>query len=382
MILAAKEENWSRICKMVDDDPWGLFYRIVMKKLNRRKAIPCIDLPGRLESIVSALFPLRPACDNPSMIDLPEVSNIPELSAEEVSAAARDLPNGKALGPDGIPNEVLKAAVKAYPERFAYMYNGCLKNGFYPPQLKTTNLVLLRKPGRALDNPSAYRPLCMLDTIGKLFEKLLTRRLRAHITASGHAMKSQYGFRAGKSTVDAMARIRSIYQTANGRATKWYVGMLTLDVKNAFNSAPWAGIRNALSKIGTPTYLQRILKSYLSERSINVRKADGSTIFGVSCGVPQGSVLGPDLWNVLYDELLRIRLPTDVEFIAFADDIAIVATASVPFLLEERLEDAMGSVVTWMEANDLQLDMEKMSIVLTNRNVRNTMTVNFRNHRF
>lgn len=384
MILAAKEDNWRRICEMVEEDPWGLPYKIVMKKLNRRKPIPGINLPGRLESIVSALFPSSSVCDNLETIVQSEAFNIPEFSPEEVAAVARGLPNGKAPGPDGIPNEVLKAAVKAYPGRFALMYNGCLRKAFYPLEWKAANLVLLRKSGRALENPSAYRPLCMLDTIGKLFEKLLIGRLRTHTTASGQVTKNQYGFRAGKSTVDAMARIRCIYQTANGRANKLFVGMLTLDVKNAFNSAPWAGIRHALAKIGTPLYLQRIISSYLSERSINVRKADGSTAtFKVSCGVPQGSVLGPDLWNILYDELLRIRLPTDVEFIAFADDIAILATAPVPFLLEERLEDALGSVVSWMDANNLQLDMEKTeAIVLTNRNVRNTMTVNFRGHSF
>lgn len=58
----------------------------------------------------------------------------------------------------------------------------------------------------------------------------------------------------------------------------------------------------------------------------------------VICGVPQGSVLGLDLWNVLYDVLLEIQLLPDVELIAFADDVALLATATVPFLLEERLE--------------------------------------------
>lgn len=125
--------------------------------------------------------------------------------------------------------------------------------------------------------------------------------------------------------------------------------------------------------------MRRILSSYLSERAVNATNADGSiTIFKVSCGVPQGSVQGPDLWNVLYDELLRIRLPTDFEFIAFAG-ITLVATASVSFLLEE----ALGTDVAWMESMDRELALEKTeAIVLTNRNVRNTMTVKFGVHSF
>jgi len=82
-------------------------------------------------------------------------------------AAAKGLPNGKASGPDGIPNEVVKVAVKRYPQHFVTLFY-CTNSAVYPSEWKTANLVLLRKPGRALDNPSAYRSLCMLDSLGKL----------------------------------------------------------------------------------------------------------------------------------------------------------------------------------------------------------------------
>jgi len=159
--------------------------------------------------------------------------------------------------------------------------------------------------------------------------------------------------------------------------------MLTLDVKNAFNSAPWEGILNALKRKGTPGYLLNILGQYLSNRKIVLDEESGRRSVGVSCGVPQGSVLGPDLWNVLYDDLLRMNLPTDVEIIAFADDVALVATASVPFLLEERLEIALNDVINWMNANGLELAIEKTeAIMLTNRNKHNTMTIRCEQHSF
>jgi len=141
------------------------------------------------------------------------------------------------------------------------MYNNCLRSAFYPAEWKTANLVLLRKPGKELDNLSAYRPLCMLDTIGKLFKKLLTQRLREHLAAGRNLSRNQYGFRAGKSTLDVMSRVRTLVENANGRgqARNLYVGMLTLDVKNAFNSAPWDAILSALLRKGTPHYLLNIL---------------------------------------------------------------------------------------------------------------------------
>lgn len=99
--------------------------------------------------------------------------------------------------------------------------------------------------------------------------------------------------------------------------------------------------------------------------------------------MPQGSVLGPNLWNVLYDDLLGIQLPPDVELIAFADDVALLVTASVPYLLEERLKQALGDVSDWLSDSGLELAIDKSeAILLTNRNKHNRMTVVFRRHRF
>jgi len=202
----------------------------------------------------------------------------------------------------------------------------------------------------------------MLDSVGKLFEKLLTGRLREHLMNAGQA-GNQFGFRPGKFTLDAMSKVRSAYQNANGRghAYNLFVGMLTLDVKNAFNSAPWNKIIDALARKNTPQFLLNIIGRYLSERKIVVHAPDGSARHvDVSCGVSQGSVLGPDLWNALYDELLEIQLPPDVEIIAFADDVALLATASVPFLLEERLEQALCDVVDWLTANGLSWPLKSL----------------------
>ncbi|CAI6355819.1 unnamed protein product [Macrosiphum euphorbiae] len=136
--------------------------------------------------------------------------------------------------------------------------------------------------------------------------------------------------------------------------------MLTLDVQNAFNSASWTAIIKALERTDTPKYLQNVLGQYLSDRRIIVEKSDGApSVIEMSCGVPQGSVLGPVLWNLMYDGLLSIELPVDTELIAFADDVAIVCTAQVPCILEESLGKALQDVVTWMTNNELQLALHK-----------------------
>lgn len=341
---------------------------------------------GRLDLIVDTLFPNRIVSGRTmTPVSDDELDQI-RFTETGLKAAARSLPNEKVPGPDGIPNEVLKAAVKMHPGYFTTLFNSCIRHACFTAEWKVARLVLLHKPGRPLDDPSSYRPLRMLDTIRKLFEKLITHRLREHLRRSGNQQTNQCGFRSGKSTVDAMERLKTIIENSKRRTNAYskFVGMLTLDVKNSFNSASWDVILKALEETATPNYLRNILGQYLLNRRITISTSDGSSKDKeVSCGVPQGSVLGPDLSNLMYDGLLRVKLLDDTELIAFTDDVAIVCTAEVPFLLEERLGAALQEVVNWMIENGLELALQKTeAIVFTNKNVRNTMMVEFPPHIF
>jgi len=384
-IKEAKEKCWSDLIATVDKDPWGKPYKIVMKRLRRQRPIPGIQLPGRVDNIIDTLFPTGPS-RTPSTVHRTGEEPPEPFSMAELTTAARSLPNGKAPGPDGLSNEIIKTAVSVDPSRFLCTYNACLASGKFPDRWKVGKLVLLQKPGKPLDNPSAYRPICLLDGCGKLLEKLLVARLREHLENNDGLAKNQYGFRRGMSTLDALVRLKAIVAAATtGHPNHHrYVGMLTLDVRNAFNSAPWDHILSAARARNVPVGLLNMLEAYLSARSIEVPGVDGETSRrrATDRGVPQGSVLGPDLWNLLYDDLFRIALPDEVELIAFADDVAVVCTACVPFLLEERLEESFDTINKWMADHGLSLAADKTeAIVFTKKRVRNQITVSCDGHK-
>ncbi|CAB0037522.1 unnamed protein product [Trichogramma brassicae] len=157
----------------------------------------------------------------------------------------------------------------------------------------------------------------MLNTAGKLLEMIIADRLEAVTESPAGLADSQFGFRKGRSTIDAIQKVLSTAKAAiNGkryhRGTKKYCVFVTLDVKNAFNSARWNHILSAFEKMGVPPYLRRLIASYFSDRVLEYSTDDGAETYSITAGVPQRSVLGPILWNAMYNKILGLRLPSTV----------------------------------------------------------------------
>lgn len=174
--------------------------------------------------------------------------------------------------------------------------------------------MLLRKPNRLLEEPSSYRPLCMLDSLGKLLEKVVDKRLKLICERNNLLTANQYDFRQGESTMDTIAHIMQIINI--GMQTKTMVGILMLDVKNAFNLVPWHVIAALLRSKGVPGYLCRLIDDYFNGRVLTYEVSGNTETVELFTGVPQGSVLRPTLWN--YDSLLRLPISLEVELVAYA----------------------------------------------------------------
>ncbi|KAL4125989.1 hypothetical protein QTP88_010221 [Uroleucon formosanum] len=173
----------------------------------------------------------------------------------------------------------------------------------------------------------------------------------------------QFGFRQQRSTEDAIQEVLRTARAAGQGAVqnRHLCAVVTLDVKNAFNTASWLLIVAALHGSGAPGYLTGILRSYMSEREIQYGAVSS---LPVTCGVPQGSVLGPTLWNFFYDGILRLPAPDSVKLMTFADDVAVVAVAHNAELMEQLVNPVLFKVAQWMSANGLTLVPEKSECVI------------------
>ncbi|CAK1580033.1 unnamed protein product [Parnassius mnemosyne] len=138
--------------------------------------------------------------------------DIPEGTGVDLRVAVRRLKaRNTAPGPDGLPGKAWVLASEALGPRLEGLLSACLERGQFPLRWKTGKLVLIRKPGRPADSPSAYRPVVLLDEVGKLFERVIANRLAEHLAGTEPDLaEHQFGFRKRRSTVDAIMRVRAL----------------------------------------------------------------------------------------------------------------------------------------------------------------------------
>lgn len=365
LIKKAKGVAWGELIASINDDPWGLPFKLVLSKIRRAGPGITEKLPKKtLDLLLRDLFPkgnlLKP-------INWPHNVWNPDYKVEytEVYNSIRACKKANsAPGPDGIKYTVWRKLHGIAIHNLAECFTLCLKEGIYPDPWKVADLILIPKSEHTDLNPKV-RPICLLDTIGKLFEKIISSRLTEWL--SGHSGSSlserQYGFRKQRSAIDALLDVRKVISSATNEGN--LVLAISLDISNAFNSIPLFKIRRALFKKRAPDYLRRIVSSYLTDRKVRYRDFHGNwSYMNVTAGVPQGSVLGPLLWNIAYDSILRTLLQGKNEIFCFADDTLVLLVAENMDFLNEYVATDLRQILKSIGDLGLKLSDHKTNIML------------------
>lgn len=249
------------------------------------------------------------------------------MQEDELTRAIKRRLTGKntAPGPDGIQKKILALTSRVLFDDVRVLFTKCLRMGIFPEIWKRASLVLLQKEGKDASTPAAYRPICLLNEAGKLFERVIAERIVEHLAGAELDLNdTQFEFRKGLSTLDAVDHVRKSTQAITTRGGVAIA--ISLDISNAFNSLPWNVIREAMAHHEIPPYLRRVVGNYLSNRWIEYTNSNGKQCEEeMHRGVPQGSVLGPLLWNIGYDAVLRSALPVGYRVTCYADDTLILA---------------------------------------------------------
>lgn len=276
----------------------------------------------------------------------------PVIDRESLLNKLKLLDLRKGAGPDGIPPIFIYkcASVLVYP--LTKIFNRSLSTGIFPDLWKSAKVIPIHKSDER-DDVRNYRPISILSTFAKVFESLVCPYIQAHFKL--YLSFSQHGFVSSRSTCTNLATFTEMLSDAIDCGKQ--MDVIYTDFSKAFDRVPHHILLSKLSAYGITGTLYDWLKSYLENRVFFV-VVNGfqSGTYKTSSGVPQGSHIGPIVFNVFVNDIphcLRFS-----ECYMYADDLKfcrIIESENDITLLQKDVD----SLVQWCTDNDMMLNVKK-----------------------
>lgn len=289
-----------------------------------------------------------------------------ETDESEVKSVLMNLKTESAPGYDNITTKFLKQANTLLVPLLTHLTNLCFREGVFPDALKLAIISPVYKSGDKGD-PNNFRPISVLPAISKILEKLLNNRLITYLNKFNLLSQSQFGFRRGLSTEDAVTALTSIIIKQVDKGNKCLT--VFLDMKKAFDSVSIPTLLFKLEQIGIRGIPLELFRNYLTNRKQRVKIGNYSSQDStISYGVPQGSVLGPTLFLIYVNTLCSMSLHNGHIF-SYADDTALVFCGRDWGEVRHNAERGLVKVAQWLEMHLLTLNASKTNFIcFTNYN--------------
>ena len=265
----------------------------------------------------------------------------------------------KAIGIENIPIRFLKMTSEITSSLLSNLFNKCILRGSFPNRLKIAKVTPLYKSGPT-HKTTNYRPISILSSFSKIFEKIIYNRLNNYFSTHNVLAKEQFGFRTKHSTNHVISDVTNKLQ--NLRDNNYSTCLILLDLSKAFDTVNHKILLNKLEKYGIRGNSLTLIRSYLTNRKQTVHINNTYSLQQtLTCGVPQGSILGPLLFSIYINDLPKA---SKFETRLYADDTALMLSEVKINELNENVNRELVKVEHWLNANKLSLNYTKTKYLL------------------
>ena len=285
---------------------------------------------------------------------------------DEVRECLRTMNPNRAPGHDNLTSDICSEFADAFPDFLTGLFNRCLDVGHFPSSWKDARVKIIQKPGKDdYTSLSSFRPIGLLPIFGKLLEKLFIKRMTFRALQERTWNGRQFGFKEQTSTTDALRTL--IEKIKSARKLGRHVIGVSLDIKAAFDNAWWPALMERLRRTQCPRNIHRLIKSYLSGRTVTLDLGDARASKSMTKGCVQGSVCGPTFWNLILDDLLDVPLPYGCHIQAYADDVMLLVDGRTVADVQMSANQALASILDWGRSVKLSFSPAKTQAIAFNR---------------
>ena len=269
------------------------------------------------------------------------ICKMDSISREQIRRTLARLRPFKAPGPDRIPNIVLTKCADLIESRLWYIFKATMEKGWYYAPWKCSTTIVLRKPGKPrYDIPKAYRPIALLNTMGKVLTALAAEQLTYYTEKYALLPPLHFGGRPARTTNDALHYL--VYKIKDAWRKKQVTSVLFLDIEGAFPNAVNDKLIANLTKRRVPTTLVNFVSNMLKERKTRLKFDDHeSDYIEIDNGIGQGDPLSMVLYQYYNADLLDIPNSPSEFAAAYVDDTILVATTKTFEEAHVKLKDML-----------------------------------------
>jgi hypothetical protein len=299
----------------------------------------------------------------------------------EINNLLQGLNTCKATGLDNISARFLKDGAPILAIPICHIFNLSIAQSIFPDKFKNAKIIPLFKKGDKFSEGN-YRPISILPVMSKIFERIVHNQIYHYCDRNKIIFQNQSGFRQGFSTETALLYLSD--NVRNNLDKQNFTGMLMIDLQKAFDTVNHKILILKLKAMGFSSNCVNLFKSYLSQRSQYVEIGGVlSNPLDITCGVPQGSILGPLLFLLYINDMSSAI--TKSKLFLYADDSAIIYSDKSTKEIEKHLTTDLESLNTWLAKNKLSLHLGKTECIFFSSKKRkvqdNTINITCKNQK-